>query len=128
MKKIYHLLLLIVVIICSACQAKTDIRSIEGETVYQMLQNKEDFVLVDVREVDEYKEGHIPHSMLIPLGTIESDFQSKVPSKDKKIVIYCRSGRRSKEAYAKITALGYTDVYDLGGIQDWSYDIEKEEK
>ena len=125
MKRVYYLLLLIMVMLCSACQSKTEIRSIDGDSVHQMLQNKEDFVLVDVREEDEYNEGHIPQSLLIPLGTIEKDFTSKVPSKDKKIVIYCRSGRRSKEAYEKIVSLGYDDVYDLGGIQDWDYEVEK---
>ncbi len=125
MKKVYYVLLLIIVMLCSACQSQTNIQSIDGDTVHQMLQNKEDFVLVDVREEDEYEEGHIPDSLLIPLGTIEEDFTSKVPSKEKKIVIYCRSGRRSKEAYEKIVSLGYHDVYDLGGILDWKYDVEE---
>lgn len=126
MKKMYYLVLsLIIVMVLVACQSQTQIQSIDGDTVYQMLQDHTDFVLVDVREQDEYDEGHIPNSVLIPLETIEEDFEKKVPSKDIKIVVYCRSGRRSKEAYDKIVKLGYKDVYDLGGIQDWTYDIEK---
>lgn len=126
MKKVCYLVLsFLMVMTLVACQSQTEVQSIDGDTVYQMLQDQEDFVLVDVREQDEYDEGHIPNSILIPLGTIEKDFEIKVPSKDKKIVIYCRSGRRSKEAYTKVVNLGYKNVYDLGGIQDWKYDIEK---
>lgn len=126
MKKVCYLVLsFLMVMTLVACQSQTEVQSIDGDTVYQMLQDQEDFVLVDVREQDEYDEGHIPNSILIPLGTIEKDFEIKVPSKDKKIVIYCRSGRRSKEAYTKVVSLGYKNVYDLGGIQDWKYDIEK---
>ena len=106
------------------CQS-SKVQSIDGETVYHMIQNEEDFVLVDVREEDEYNDGHIPGAILIPLGTIETDFESIVSSKEKEIVVYCRSGRRSKEAYEKIVRLGYENVFDLGGIIDWDYDIEK---
>lgn len=126
MKRISYLILsFLMVMTLVACQSQIEVQSIDGDTVYQMLQDHEDFVLVDVREQDEYDDGHIPNAMLIPLGTIEEDFETKVPSKDKKIVIYCRSGRRSKEAYTKIVNLGYQNVYDLGGILDWKYDIEK---
>lgn len=125
MKRICYLLFIVVIVLLTACQSNTNVQSIDGKTVYQMLQNQENFVLVDVREQDEYDEGHIPQSILIPLGTIDEDFETKVPSKNQKIVIYCRTGRRSQEAYHKIVDLGYTDVYDLGGIQDWEYDIEK---
>lgn len=122
MKKV---LLLVMSILCFAGCSSSKTQSIDGETVYNMIKNEEDFVLVDVREQDEYDEGHIPTALLIPLGTIETDFEKIIPDKDKKIVIYCRSGNRTKTAYEKIVALGYTNVYDMGGILDWQYDVEK---
>lgn len=126
MKKILVLLLsLVMMFVVVGCSSSTDIQSIDGNKVYQMIQNKDDFVLVDVREQDEYDAGHIEGAMLIPLGTIETDFVKKVPSKDQMIVVYCRTGRRSQEAYAKIKDLGYQDLYDLGGIVDWKYDVVK---
>lgn len=126
MKKILVLLLsLVMMFVVVGCSSSTDIQSIDGDKVYQMIQNKDDFVLVDVREQDEYDAGHIEGAMLIPLGTIETDFVKTVPSKDQMIVVYCRTGRRSQEAYAKIKDLGYQDVYDLGGIVDWKYDVVK---
>lgn len=122
MKKL--LLSILALLGITAC-TNGDIQSIDSETVYNMISNQEDFVLVDVREEDEYNEGHIPTSILVPLGTIETEFEKEVLDKNKKIVIYCRSGNRSKTAYKIIKDLGYTDIYDLGGIIDWSYDIEK---
>ena len=121
MKKVLMSLLSLLCLV--GCGSST--KSIDSKTVKEMIDNKEDFILVDIREVDEYNEGHIPTAVLIPLGTIETDFEKKIPDKNKKIVIYCRSGNRTKTAYEKITELGYTDVYDLGGILDWQYDIEK---
>lgn len=121
MKKVLMSLLSLLCLV--GCGSST--KSIDSKTVKEMIDNKEDFILVDIREVDEYNEGHIPTAVLIPLGTIETDFEKKIPDKNKKIVIYCRSGNRTKQGYEKITNLGYTNVYDLGGIIDWPYDIEK---
>lgn len=119
------LVLSILTLLCFTACSTSNIQSIDGETVYNMIKNNEDFVLVDVRGQEEYDEGHIPTAVLIPLDTIETDFETMISEKNKKIVIYCRSGNRTKTAYEKITELGYTDVYDLGGILDWQYDIEK---
>ena len=122
MKKI---LLLLIMILGFGCQTQTQIQSIDGDTVYQMLESKEEFVFIDVREESEYKEGHIPGSILIPLGNIEKDIKKYVSSIDDMIVVYCRSGRRSRQACQNIIDMGYTQVYDMGGIIDWKYDIEK---
>lgn len=122
MKKI---LLVLILILSVGCQAQIQIQSIDGNTVYHMLENKEQFVLIDAREESEYKEGHIPGSILIPLGNIEKDIKKYVSSTDDMIVVYCRSGRRSRQACQRIMDMGYTQVYDMGGIIDWKYDIEK---
>lgn len=126
MKKRGYIIFTFLLSLCLlGCSASSQIQSIDQKTVYNMIQNKEDFILVDVREQNEYDEGHIPSSVLIPLGTIESDFQKIITDKQQKIVVYCRTGRRSQEAYDKIIHLGYENVYDMGGIVDWQYEIEK---
>ena len=125
MKKLVLTIICIISLCVSfGCQAQQNVKTIDGKTVHQMIADQQQFVLVDVREENEYNEGHIPHSELIPLGTIDVDFETKVPSKETKIIVYCRTGRRSHEACLKIMKLGYQNVYDLVGIQDWEYEIE----
>lgn len=126
MKKPLRVICLIITsCICLSCQAQQNVNNIDSETVHEMMINQQDFILVDVREEDEYNEGHIPQSELIPLGIIETDFEARVSDKNAEIVVYCRTGRRSHEACLKIMNLGYENVYDLGGIQDWKYEIER---
>ena len=76
-------------------------------------------VAVDVREPDEYAVGHIPGAKLLPLGEVNSR-----PEKEATWLVYCRTGRRSAEAVQKLDALGYSNLYDLGGILSWPYEIE----
>lgn len=84
-----------------------------------------DYVLVDVRTESEYAAGHIPGAMLLPNEVIAGEAAEKLPDKNAAIVVYCRSGRRSAEAAQKLLDQGYTQVYDLGGIQSWPYETEK---
>ena len=72
---------------------------------------------------DRFSTGYIAGAQLIPLGTIESDFEAAIPDKDVKIFVYCRSGNRSAQAAKKLVDLGYTNVFDIGGILDWEYGI-----
>ena len=81
--------------------------------------------VLDVREQDEYDAGHIPGAILIPNGQITSRAEQELPDKGQLILVYCRSGRRSKEAAQKLVKLGYTNIKEIGGIIDWPYDIEK---
>lgn len=92
--------------------------------VREDLQQQKDIILVDVRFEDEYKEGHIPGAILLPLPQLEEMAVSSVP-KDKVLYVYCRSGQRSSNAVKKLKALGYTNVFNIGGIIHWSYEIEK---
>lgn len=89
------------------------------------MMKKEDITLIDVREPAEYQQGHIPDARLIPLGTIDDTVTAKLPDKKKPLIVYCRSGVRSKKAAMKLVELGYTDVRDMGGILDWPYEVEK---
>ena len=79
--------------------------------------------IVDVRRADEYEAGHIPGAILVPNETILSEAATKLPDQNAVLLIYCRSGRRSAEAAQKLLSLGYSHVYDFGGILDWQYDI-----
>ena len=86
---------------------------------------KEKITLVDVREVQEFSAGHIPGAKLISLGTIEREAPKQLKDKKAKIMVYCRSGVRSKKAADQLLSMGYEEVYDLGGIIDWPYEVEK---
>ena len=81
-------------------------------------------VAVDVREPDEYAVGHIPGAKLLPLGEVNSRAAEVLPEKEATWLVYCRTGRRSAEAVQKLDALGYSNLYDLGGILSWPYEIE----
>jgi rhodanese-related sulfurtransferase len=80
-------------------------------------------ILIDVRTSSEYDEGHIEGALLLPNENIGTTQPSLLPDKDAVILVYCRSGNRSKQASDKLVAMGYTKVYDFGGIIDWPYDI-----
>ena len=82
-------------------------------------------IILDVREQDEYDEGHIPGAILIPHEQITEKAEEILPDKDQQILVYCRSGRRSKIAAEALAKLGYTDIKEFGGIIDWSYEVEK---
>ena len=82
-------------------------------------------IVVDVRSWEEYNEGHIPNAISIPLETIENEAETKLKNKDDLILVYCRSGRRSREAALRLIEKGYTNVIDFGGIQDWNGEVVK---
>ncbi len=85
-----------------------------------------DYVLVDVRTMEEYKESHISGAVCIPNESIVDEQPKELPDKNKLILVYCRSGRRSKEAAAKLANMGYTDVREFGGIIDWKHETTAE--
>lgn len=82
--------------------------------------------VLDVRTEAEYNEAHIPGAMLLPNETIGEAMPAELPELDAEILVYCRSGNRSKQAADKLVALGYTAVYDFGGIKDWPYETVAE--
>ena len=84
-----------------------------------------DFWLVDARTEEEFAEGHIKGAILIPEYEIADRAETELPDKDKLILVYCRSGRRSKIASEELVKLGYTNVKEFGGIIDWQYEIVK---
>lgn len=90
-----------------------------------IISTKENYVIIDARTEEEFKEGHIKDAILIPEYEIAKRAEKELPDKDQMILVYCRSGRRSKIASKILAELGYTKVYEFGGIIDWPYDIVK---
>lgn len=99
-----------------------DYRVINSEQAKAMI-DEGDVLIVDVRTVEEYNDGYIPDAYNVPLDQIEAGIGNVSSSKDDTILVYCRSGNRSKVAARILTEMGYTNVYDFGGIVDWPYDI-----
>lgn len=91
--------------------------------VKTVLEKDESAVLLDVRTMEEYREKHIEGSTLIPLDILEKEVVKIIPDKNQKVIVYCRSGNRSKTAANILLRMGYRQVYDLGGINSWPYDI-----
>mgnify|MGYP003300786982 CR=1 FL=1 len=91
----------------------------------KLMMDQGNVTIVDVRRVDEYEAGHIPGAILVPNETILTEAETKLPDKNAVLLIYCRSGRRSAEAAQKLLSLGYSQVYDFGGILNWHYDITR---
>ena len=83
------------------------------------------YTILDVRTEEEYDTGHIKTAICIPNETISENISSILPDKDQLILIYCRSGSRSKQAAQKLVNLGYTNIKEFGGIITWEYEIEK---
>ena len=99
-------------------------QSISPEEAHDWMKSGEDLVVVDVRTQEEYDAGHIPGAVLVPNEEIGDPVPDQLPEDlDQPLLLYCRSGRRSKEAAEKLAALGYTQVYEFGGIQDWPYEV-----
>ncbi|MBO5859297.1 MAG: rhodanese-like domain-containing protein [Clostridia bacterium] len=96
---------------------------ITPKEAHEIMLTESDYIILDVREETEYKEGHIHSAVLLPDYEVIERASEVLPDKDKMILVYCRSGRRSKNASAELAALGYNNVYEFGGIIDWPYDI-----
>ena len=118
------LLILLSILLFSGC-AKPQIplntyRQITMEEAVIMMEKEKDYIILDVRTPAEFAEKHIPNAINIPNEIIGTAEISELPDKNQLILIYCRSGRRSKEAAEKLVALGYTNIVEFGGINDWT--------
>lgn len=99
--------------------------NITAEEAKQIMDSEEGYIILDVRTQEEYDESHIPGAILIPHTEIEARAEEVLTDKDKLILVYCRSGRRSKIASEALVELGYTNIKEFGGIIDWPYEVEK---
>ena len=121
-------------LIFGGCKTGQEIKEQPQTAVYQqisaqeaknMMDEMEEVLILDVREQSEYDEAHIPGAVLLPLGTISEKTAAEViPEKDTMVLVYCRSGNRSKKASQALADLGYTNIYEFGGIIDWPYEKE----
>ncbi len=98
-------------------------QQITQEEAKEMMKADGGHIIVDVRRQDEYDSGHIPDAILIPNESIGTEKPKELPNLDQIILIYCRSGRRSKEASQKLADMGYTHIYEFGGIIDWTGEV-----
>ena len=128
MKKLIFLFLAVMML--TACgQAKENDQgaiyvNITAEEAKQIMDSKEGYIILDVRTQEEYDQGHIPGAILIPDTEIEATAEEVLTDKDQLLLVYCRSGRRSKLASEILVELGYTNIKEFGGIIDWPYEIE----
>ena len=105
---------------CSIRQSQENpYHQITMQEALEMMQAQTDHLILDVRTAEEYRSGHIPDAVNIPNETIGSSAIPNLPNKDQRIFVYCRSGNRSKQAAGKLAKLGYTNVFEIGGISAW---------
>ena len=110
---------------CSLPQNNTPntYRQITMDEAVTMMEEENGYIILDVRRPDEFAAGHIPNAINVPNESIGISEIPELPNKDQLIFVYCRSGRRSKEAAEKLVMLGYTNIVEFGGILDWKGEI-----
>ena len=99
-------------------------QQVDAETAKKLMDTEDDYVILDARTQAEYDEGHIPGAILIPHDTVATAAEDALPDKGQLILVYCRSGNRSKQASQTLVDLGYTNVVEFGGINSWPYEVE----
>lgn len=137
MKKIIFILILSISVFVGCTDVKIDselitqteevqpiieCKKISAEEAYNIMNDTDEYILLDVRTDSEFNERHIAGAILIPDYEIFNRAETDLPDKDKLILLYCRSGRRSADATKELCDMGYTNVYDFGGIIDWPYE------
>lgn len=98
--------------------------NITAKEAKEIMDSRDDYVILDTRTEEEYAQGHIPGAIVISHEEILQKAEGVLPDKDQLILVYCRSGRRSKLAAADLQTLGYTNIMEFGGILDWPYEVE----
>ena len=121
------LLLLLFLAGCTASnEQENSYRQISMDEAVTMMEEESGYIILDVRTPEEFRERHIPNAINIPNETIGSEDIQELPDKDQLILVYCRSGNRSKQASGKLAELGYTNIVEIGGINDWTGDTFSE--
>lgn len=130
MKQIKILILIMFAILfsagCSSEVSKVSYKQITTEEAIAMMSEETDYIILDVRTPEEFESGHIKDAINIPNETIGNTEIAELPNKEQLIMIYCRSGNRSKQASEKLVRLGYTNIVEFGGINTWTDELVKE--
>ena len=106
---------------CAApAESEASYRQVSMDEAIAMMEEENDYIILDVRTPEEFAEKHIPDAINIPNETIGTEEIPELPDKEQLILVYCRSGNRSKQASEKLVRLGYTNIVEFGGINDWS--------
>ena len=128
MKKLVFLLLAVMMLTACGQDKENDqgavYVNITAEEAKQIMDSEEDYIILDVRTREEYDEGHIPGATQISHEEIAEKAEDVLTDKDQMILVYCRSGRRSKIAAEALVELGYTNIKEFGGIINWPYEVE----
>ncbi|MBP3659852.1 MAG: rhodanese-like domain-containing protein [Oscillospiraceae bacterium] len=124
MRKQTLALLLALVLLLTACAQAASYEQITQEEAKQIMDTTNGYILLDTRTGEEYDQSHIPGALLIPHTEIADRAEEELPDKDQVILVYCRSGNRSKQASEVLAELGYTNVKEFGGIHTWPYEVE----
>ena len=106
-------------------ETSSSYKTISSPEAQQMIEDNKDALILDVRTAAEYESGHIPNAVNLSNEDIQAGKVDSLKDKSQLIMVYCRSGNRSRQAAQKLAELGYTNVVDFGGIQSWQGDIEK---
>ena len=128
--KWHYALWMLACLLLTACAASTPTPqqevylNISPEEAKVLMDTQEYYVILDVRTQEEFDAGHIPGAVLIPNTEIADRAEQELPHKDQLLLVYCRSGNRSKQASQILVELGYTNIREFGGINDWPYEIE----
>ena len=125
-RQIVLMCMLMVLAGCAASKDEGSYRQVNMEEAIAMMAEETDYLILDVRTPEEFAEKHIPNAINIPNESIGTDEIKELPDKNQLILVYCRSGNRSKQAAGKLAALEYTNVVEFGGINDWPGDVAKE--
>ena len=121
MKKIIPLLMAMLLLAgCGAQSEESTYRQINAEEAAAIMEEESSYIILDVRTAQEYSEKHIPRAINIPNETIGTEDIPELPDKEQLILVYCRSGNRSKQASEKLVKQGYTNIVEFGGINDWT--------
>ncbi len=131
MKKVIIFLLLVMFLItgCTGDRSNQEsYRQISMDEAIAMMEAEAGYIILDVRTVEEYNERHIPNAINVPNEIIGSEEILELPDKEQLIMVYCRSGNRSKQASEKLVALGYINIVEFGGINDWTGETVSEKK
>ena len=125
MKKILILIAVLLLYGCTKTKQEVTYTQISQAEAKRIMEEETGYLIVDVRTEEEYAQGHIPGAVNIPNESITDTKPEQLPDQKQKLLVYCRSGNRSKQASEKLAALGYSNVYEFGGINTWDGEIEK---